>query len=357
MIGEYYPGWFDSWGQPHHTAGTTNIVADLDWMLSHDVSFSIYMAHGGTTFGFDAGANYFPPFTPQITSYDYDAPINEIGRPTPKFAALRKLFSKHLNPGETIPDVPQQDPTVEIAPIELTECAPLADSLPRPKKMTHPQPMEMLGQGQGAILYRTQLPAGDAGQLRFTELHDYGLIFLDGQKIATVDRRLDQNSAPLPSRAKPATLDLLVDTFGHVNYGGGLGDRKGITQKVELETANATNTLTGWKAFSLPFDDQELQHLKFKPSAADAPAFYRGLFSLARTGDTFLDLSAWHKGVVWVNGHNLGRFWEIGPQKRLYCPASWLKTGANEIVVLEFNGPAPRTIAGRSDPILNQVRK
>jgi beta-galactosidase len=356
MVGEYYPGWFDSWGEPHHTGSTTNIVAELDWMVSHNVSFSIYMAHGGTTFGFDAGANYLPPFTPEITSYDYDAPISEAGWATPKFYALRELFSKHLNPGETLPDVPSPNPTIEIAPIKLSECAPLFANLPPPKKVEHPKPMEAFDQAHGAILYRTQLPAGEAAQLRITELHDYALVFLDGKKISTLDRRLNQNSVRLPVRSAPANLDLLVDTFGHVNYGNKMGDLKGITDKVELETEAATNVLAGWQVFNLPFDNRELGRLKFKAAVEASPAFYRGSFSLARIGDTFLDLSSWNKGMVWVNGHNLGRFWNIGPQQTLYCPGTWLKTGRNEIVVFECNGAGQDTIASRADPILNQAK-
>ncbi len=355
MVGEYYPGWFDSWGQPHHTGRTTNIVAELGWMLDHNVSFSIYMAHGGTTFGFDAGANYYPPtFTPEITSYDYDAPISEAGWATPKFYALRELFSKHLNPGETLPDVPSRNPAIQIAPIALSECAPLFGNLPHPKKVEHPKPMEAFNQPHGAILYRTQLPAGDAAQLRITELHDYGVIFLDGKKIDTLDRRLNQDSARLPARAAPAILDLLVDSFGHINYGNKMGDPKGITDKVELETGAATNVLAGWQVFDLPFDNRQLGRLRFKAGATPPPAFYRGSFSLAQTGDTFLDLSSWSKGIIWVNGHNLGRYWDIGPQQTLYCPGPWLKTGRNEIVVFEFNGARHDTIASRSEPILDQ---
>jgi len=356
MVGEYYPGWFDSWGQPHHTGNTTTIVTELGWMLSHNVSFSIYMAHGGTTFGFDAGANYFPPFTPQITSYDYDAPISEAGWATPKFEALRELFSKHLNPGETLPDVPQRNPSIQIAPIALNECAPLFANLPPPKNVAHPQPMELFDQPHGAILYRTQLPAGGAAQLRVTDLNDYGLIFLDGKKFATLDRRLSQGSAQLPARAAPVTLDLLVDSFGHINYGNHMGDRKGITDKVELVTDTGTNVLADWQVFNLPFDDQELGCLRFKEGVMAPPAFYRGSFSLAQSGDTFLDMSFWSKGIVWVNGHNLGRFWDIGPQQTLYCPGPWLKTGPNEIVVLEFNGARHDTVSSRPDPILDQAK-
>jgi len=354
MIGEYYPGWFDSWGEPHHTGSTTNIVNELGWMLDHNVSFSIYMVHGGTTFGFNAGANYYPPFSPEITSYDYDAPISEAGWETPKFDALRALFLKHLNAGEQLPDVPPKNPVIEIPSFELKEGAPIFSNLPPAVHSGQPQPMEMFDQAHGAILYRTQLPAGQGGSLRFKDLNDYGLVFLDGEKIATVDRCLSQNSAAIPARSHATTLDVLVDSFGHVTYGHGMGDRKGITHKVELLTDSSTNTLTDWAIFNLPFDNPELSQLKFDQGPQAPPAFYRGSFTLAKTGDTFLDLSDWSKGLVWVNGHNLGRYWDLGPQQTLYCPGVWLQEGENEIVVLEFNGTRHNTIAGRSEPILDK---
>jgi len=356
MVSEFYPGWFDSWGKPHHTGDTTNLVKNLAWMLDHHVSFSLYMAHGGTSFGFDAGANS-PPFSPQTTSYDYDAPISEAGWATPKFYALRDLFSQHLNPGETIPDVPTRNPVIAFNSFELTECAPLFSNLPKSKLFPRPQTMEGLDQAHGAILYRGQLPAGGAAQLHIGGLHDYGLIFLDGRKIATLDRRLNQSTVPLPARSAPARLDILVDAFGHINFGHNLGvsDRKGITEGVELVDDAATNEIIGWNIFNLPMDEPELAKLKFQNSATSLPAFYRGEFSLAQTGDTFLDMSAWGKGMVWVNGHNLGRFWNIGPQQTLYCPAPWLKTGRNEIVVFESNGAGQHVVAGLAEPILDRL--
>lgn len=354
MVSEFYPGWFDSWGKPHHIGEPANLVRDLGWMLAHDVSFSLYMAHGGTSFGFDAGANS-PPFSPQVTSYDYDAPISEAGWDTPKFYALRKLFLNHLEAGEKLPDVPTRNPVIRVSPIQFKQCAPLFANLPAPKNDSRPQPMEAYDQAHGAILYRTQLFAGDASELRITQPHDFCLVFLDGAKIATLDRRFDRNTVPIPAHTAPATLDLLVDTFGHINYGPDIYDPKGITQKVELIRGPITNVLGKWQIFNLPFGEAEISTLKFKQGETGSPAFYRGSFYLAQTGDTFLDLSSWGKGIVWINGHDLGRFWNIGPQQTLYCPAPWLKGGHNEIVVFELNGAQQHLIAGLKEPILNQV--
>jgi beta-galactosidase len=356
LVSEFYPGWFDSWGKPHHTGDTESLVRDLGWMLDHDVSFSLYMAHGGTSFGFDAGANS-PPFSPQVTSYDYDAPISEAGWGTPKFFALRKLFLVHLEAGEKLPEVPARNPVIHVSPVQFQKCAPLFDNLPVPKSASYPQSMETYGQAHGAILYRTQLSAGDASKLRITQPHDFCLVFLDGTKITTLDRRFDQNTVQIPAHTAPATLDLLVDTFGHINYGPDIYDPKGITQKVELISDVVTNELVNWQIFNLPFDDEEIAKLKFKESDRGSPGFYRSSFFLAQTGDTFLDLSSWGKGIVWVNGHILGRFWNIGPQQTLYCPAPWLKTGRNEIVVFDLNGAQQHLITGLTEPILDQVNK
>jgi len=354
MCGEYYPGWFDSWGKPHHTGNTANIVREIGWMLDHNASFSIYMVHGGTSFGFTAGANC-PPFSPQVTSYDYDAPISEAGWDTPKFHALRDLFLQHLEPGEKLPAVPPRNPVIQIAPIEFSDVAPLFLNLPASKKDLWPRTMELYDQPHGAILYRTRLLAGGPATLRITELHDYGLVFLDGKKLATLDRRRNQNSVQLPARSAETTLDLLIDTFGHVNYGPYLHDRKGITQKVELTAAGDSRKLTGWEVFNLPMDLPDLARLKFQKGSTDRPAFYRAEFELSQLGDTFLDVSTWGKGLVWINGHNLGRFWNIGPHQTLYCPAPWLKAGRNELIVFELNGAARHVVSGLTQPILNQV--
>jgi beta-galactosidase len=365
ICAEYYPGWFDSWGQPHHFGETERIIKDITWMLEHNASFSIYMAHGGTTFGLDSGANC-PPYTPEITSYDYDAPISEAGWDTPKFHALRQLFQQHLEPGETLPDIPARNPVVNVDAIELREVAPLFDNLPAATKTERPQPMEMYDQAHGCILYRARLAAGAAATLKLTDLHDYALVFLDGRKIATLDRRHDQNSAPLAARFSAASLDILVEAMGRVNFGKQMFDPKGITRKVELVSEAGASEVTGWEVFNLPLDGAELASLKYRTGPADGsaqeaartggPAFYRGAFELNRPADTFLDVRQWGKGVVWVNGRNLGRFWNIGPQQTLYCPGPWLHAGRNQVVILELNGAQKHVIAGLAEPILNEVK-
>jgi beta-galactosidase len=357
MCGEYYPGWFDRWGVPHRTGATAKIVRELGWMLENKASFSIYMAHGGTSFGFTAGANS-PPFRPQTTSYDYDAPISEAGWATPKFHAIRELFSKHLLPGETLPAVPEPNPVISIPEIRLGRRAALLSRLPEAKSGIRPLPMEAHDQPHGLILYRTRLPAGPPARLMVNEARDLLFAFVDGKPAGTIDRRLDRNTIALPALERETTLDLLVHAYGRINYGKNIHDRKGIVGKVELiHSANVTRELTGWTTFNFPLDYTDIKSLTYSETspAEHGPVFHRGSFTLDATGDTFLDLRGWGKGVVWVNGHNLGRFWNLGPQQTLYCPGPWLNKGANEIVVLAFDPVQRDTLAGLAKPVLNEI--
>jgi beta-galactosidase len=354
MCGEFYPGWFDTWGQPHHLGKTPQYLADLEYMLTNNESFSIYMAHGGTTFGLWSGADR--PFKPDTSSYDYDAPISEAGWPTPKFFQTRELFAKHLLPGETLPEPPATNPVIAIAPIEVTQCAPIFDNLPTALVEYVPEPphtMEKYGQGHGCILYRTTVPAGPAATLEAAAIHDFGFVFLDGQRIGAMDRRNNSFKIELPAREKAATLDILVEAVGHVNFGQEVHDRKGLFTPVKL----ADTELTGWKIFNLPLDDKMLAHLKFSSATTAGPAFWRAMFSVQKPGDTFLDMRPWGKGVVWVNGHCLGRFWDIGPTQTAYLPGCWLHTGKNEIVILDLVGPEKPEIAGLEKPILFELHR
>ena len=355
MCGEYYLGWFDSWGRSHATSGP-DVVKPVDWMLSQRISFNLYMVHGGTSFGFASGAND-NPFRPQPTSYDYDAPISEAGWATPKYHALRELIAKRLGPGERLPEIPPRHPVIAVPSLEFAEVAPLLEFLPKPRKLGRPRCMEACDQAHGCILYRTTLPKGGGEKLEIREVHDFGLVFLDGKRIATLDRGRKQNSLKLPARDRDMTLDLLVEAMGRVNYGDSLSDRKGITERVDVVSGSGSREQTGWEAFSFPLNSQDLLKLKFKRGKTDLPAYYRSHFDLKETGDTFLDLRTWGKGVVWVNGHNLGRFWRIGPQQTLYCPGPWLKKGRNELIVLELTGAERHVIAGLKEPVLDQVRR
>ncbi|HEX2101438.1 MAG TPA: beta-galactosidase, partial [Candidatus Synoicihabitans sp.] len=359
MCGEFYPGWFDTWGAPHHTGNTERYLTDLGYMLEVGASFSIYMAHGGTTFGFFTGADR--PFKPDTSSYDYDAPISEAGWVTPKFEQSRALLAKYLLPGETLPEPPARNPVIQIAPVAATQVASVLANLPAPLADETPRTMELYDQAYGCILYRTKLPAGPAAILEAAAIHDVGQVFLDGERIGFTDRRSRSFRVQLPERTQPATLDILVEAMGRVNFGVEVHDRKGIHAPVTLAVAEGEPVeLRDWQIFRLPLDEAMLADLKYQPAddaaPAAGPAFWRATVTVAQPGDCFLDMRSWGKGFVWVNGHNLGRYWNIGPQQTMYVPGPWLKAGENEIIVLDLLGPEEPVIAALEQPILNQLR-
>jgi beta-galactosidase len=358
MCGEYYPGWFDSWGKPHHTGQTAPIIKNLEWMLDHRASFSIYMAHGGTSFGLWSGANC-PPFSPQTSSYDYDAPISEAGWETEKFDAIRKLFSRYLQEGESLPDPPAKNPVITIPQFEVTEMASVFDNLPAGIIDEHPHNMEQYDQGYGFIVYSTVLPpAASPKKIHVDEVHDFAVVFLDGKRIATIDRRKTNYIFEVPAHTSEAKLEIFVEAMGRVNYGGYIHDRKGITRRVEyLNEAGKTEEITGWTVHPFALSsDRAPGGLTFGDySKTGEPAFYRAVFTLEKTGDVFLDVRKWGKGLVWVNGHGLGRFWNIGPTQTMYLPGPWLRKGENEVIILDVNGPEEPVLQGLDRPILEEM--
>ena len=352
ICSEFYPGWFDTWGQPHNTGKPENYLPNLKLMLDMGASFSIYMAHGGTTFGLWSGCDR--PFKPDTSSYDYDAPISEAGWATPKFFATRELFSKYLLPGEKLPEPPAANPVVSFAPVELNEVAPVFENLPAAIRDETPRNMEAYDQGYGCILYRTKIPAGDATTLEAAAIHDFGFVFIDGKRVGILDRRSAKAQISLPAREKESQLDILVEPQGRINFGPEMADRKGLIAPVKL----GGEILSNWEIFNLPLDDKMLAGLKFtsEKSNANAPAFWRGSFALEKVGDTFLGLRNFGKGDVWVNGHCLGRFWNIGPSQTAYAPGCWLRAGKNEIIVLDTLGSENHSVAGLEKPILDELR-
>jgi beta-galactosidase len=354
MCGEFYPGWFDTWGAPHHLGDTRRYLADLEYMLSHNASFSIYMAHGGTTFGLNSGTDR--PFKPDTSSYDYDAPISEAGWPTEKFTSTRELMRRFLLPGETLPEPPATNPVIAIPEFTLTESAALFDNLPSPVADASPRNMEAYDQGRGCIVYRTTLPAGPEGVLQVKDARDFAWALLDGKPIAILDRRRPSFRIPIPARTSAARLDILVEAVGHVNFGPEVHDRKGIQGPVTLKTPASETEVRDWQIFNLRLDDAMLSNLKWQNATATGPGFRRGEFTLDKPDDTFLDISNWGKGVVWVNGHCLGRYWNIGPTQTLYLPGPWLKTGKNVVIVLDLLGPEKPTLAGVQHPVLDKLR-
>jgi beta-galactosidase len=454
MVGEYWDGWFDAWGEAHNSTDTAQQLDEIKWFLSKNYSFNLYMVHGGTTWAFMNGANFDSGadghYMPETTSYDYDAPIDEAGRPTKKYAAFRDAIAEHT--GVKPPDVPQNLPLVAVPDFALTENAPLFKSLGEPVQSKSPLTAEQIGQipGYGYTLYRTVLhggssvgpmsakptPAADAGetgstgldrpshlggnddsaksgdasagtdlpssasgdhihinpdgslvtpkrglwgrdQIRIADVRSYAALYLNGRFIGSIDRRLGQETVDFDLSEDPATLDILVENTGRVNFGPHLPDgRTGIVGDVTLNGL----TIFNWKMYKLPMlSPGDLTGKGIANSAAtsasaasssgataagtipnpanaswagaamaaapitnwgkhhpDGPSFYRGHFTMDAPADTFLDVSAIRKGFVWVNGHNAGRAWSIGPTRTLYIPAPWLVKGDNEVIAFDI---------------------
>lgn len=357
MCSEFWSGWFDHWGRKHETRDAETMVSGIKDMLDRHISFSLYMTHGGTTFGHWGGANS-PAYSAMCSSYDYDAPISEAGWATPKYYKLREMMMQYADSAQVIPDVPAAYPVIEIPEFELKEVASLFDNLPEPKLSEDIKPMEQFDQGWGTILYRTSLPEVKEGTtLLIDEVHDWAQVYADGKLLGRLDRRRGQNSLVLPSLQKGARLDILVEAMGRVNFDVAIHDRKGITNKVELLTETDKKELKNWEVYSFPVDYDFAESKKYaEGEKLDAPAYYRATFELDRVGDVFLDMQTWGKGMVWVNGKAMGRFWKIGPQQTLFMPGCWLKKGKNEIIVLDLLGPEKATVSGLKKPILDMLR-
>ena len=359
MCSEFWSGWFDHWGAKHETRSAEELVKGMKEMLDRNISFSLYMTHGGTSFGHWGGAN-FPNFSPTCTSYDYDAPINESGKVTPKFLEVRDLLKQYLPEGEELAPIPDSIPTIAVPEFKLDEVAVLFDNLPEPKISKDIKSMEAFDQGWGSILYRTTLPASKEEQtLIITEAHDWAQVFLNGKKLATLSRLKGEGTVILPPMKEESRLDILVEAMGRMNFGKGIYDWKGITEKVELQSNDGNITsLKDWQVYNIPVDYSFAQNKKYekRDNTEKYPAYYRGTFTLDKVGDTFLNMMNWSKGMVWINGHAVGRYWEIGPQQTLYVPGCWLKEGDNEVVILDMAGPVKAETEGLEQPILDNLR-
>ena len=348
LDGEYYITWLDLWasnstyetdvGSPSAIA---SIQQDLGWTLANNHSFSIYMFHGGTNWGFQNGADWFQSLTPVITSYDYGAPLDESGRTTDIYDALRDTISAYVKPN-SVPPVPQNDPPVAIAPISLSPAIRLFDALPTPNKAKSPLNMEALGQSHGFTLYRHTSKTTIDGILQPGEgIRDRLLVYLNSKRVGVIDSIYQAPTTISLALKQGDVLDILVENMGRINYGPRITDqRKGIVGDVVV----GNTTLYDWKIYALPLDPApSYGHVTMPasfPGVDSGPILYTGSFDIGSIGDTFLELQGWTKGVVWVNGVNLGRYWIVGPQQTLYLPGCYLKREGNLIVVLALE-PSP----------------
>lgn len=355
FVPELYTAWFSGWGQPI-TKRNATVAETIGWtedLLGHGVSFCYYMFFGGTTFGFFNGCNEYLPVQ---TSYDYSAPVDEAGRTTEKYHALRRVLGERLK--LTLPEVPPEPRVIAVPAITLREHGPLLAQLPAQPTRTGAKPltMEMLDQDYGFVLYRKTFPNGLSGVLELNQARDYTLVMVNGRTVAKafVGYGLDTNKIVL-HESGPVTLDLLVYNLGRISVITSVRSqdraRKGLAGGVTLDGAE----LNDWQMFSLPVASVTADAIKTSAAPPEGPTFYRGAFELAETGGTFLDLRAWSMGAVWVNGHNLGRFWDHGGLRSLFVPQHWLRKGRNEIVVLELqDAPKNPVIAGGASIIEEQ---
>ena len=387
MCSEFWSGWFDKWGARHETRPAKDMVDGMDEMLSKGISFSLYMTHGGTSFGHWAGANS-PGFAPDVTSYDYDAPINEYGQATPKFWELRTMMQKYSD--KKLPNVPKAPmPIVTVPKFELTEFATLMTAIPNGGKSEQGglKTFEKMDMGWGTMIYSTRLPEITSSSVLTGEFHDFAQVFIDGKYIGKIDRVKNEKSLTIPAVKKGADLTIIVEGMGRINFGRAIKDFKGIIGNVTLstETDDAEIVLTpkNWTNVAIPddyetakkaldmvkgFNSQELKgsvpgiavtrnyEESAKLTELFKPGYHRGYFNLSKVGDTFLNFETWGKGQVYVNGHAMGRIWSIGPQQTLYVPGCWLKKGRNEIIVLDVVGPKERVVWGQAEPELNKLQ-
>jgi len=354
MAAEYYPGWLDHWGEKFEKVPEASVVKELEQFLKDTISFNIYMAHGGTNFGFTSGANYDKEhqIEPDITSYDYDAPISEAGWATSKFMAIRNLMKKYVN--YPIPEVPAQIPVVQLPPIKLTKTADLLEMAKNqePVLSDTPQTFESLKQGHGYVLYSRKFTQPISGTLHIEGIRDYATIYVNGEKVGELNRQANTFTCPIdiPFNAR---LDILVENLGRINYGGEIiHNLKGIISPVKIDDHEITGN---WQMYHLPMDKVPALAAG-NTNTTGHPTLYEGTFNVNNTGDTFLNMQGWGKGIVFVNGINIGRYWKIGPQQTLYLPGCWLKKGMNSIVVLDqLNSTKQTEISTVTVPALDAV--
>lgn len=364
MCSEFWSGWFDKWGGKHETRSAKDMVEGLKEMLDNNISFSLYMTHGGTSFGHWAGANS-PGFAPDVTSYDYDAPINEYGRTTDKYWELRSMLQGFSE--KKLPNPPANIPIVSIPEFKINEFSSMWNlNDVAMYKSEDLKTMEEFDQGWGSMIYATEIPAFDKpANLHIENGHDYVQVFVGNKYIGALDRRMGEKDLVIPSHEKSETLFLVVEAMGRINFGRAIKDFKGIEGDVELSIElggnKFTSSLKHWNTYMLPdsyefYTGRKYQSASGSDNGSRKPGYYKAAFNVDKVGDTFLDMSTWGKGLVYVNGHALGRFWEIGPQQTLYLPGCWLKKGKNEIVIFDIIGPKRQVVAGLDHPIIDKLQ-
>nr|WP_257468820.1 beta-galactosidase family protein [Chryseobacterium sp. D764] len=352
MVAEYYPGWLDHWAEPFVKVSTEEVVKQTELYIKNGISFNYYMIHGGTNFGFTSGANYDRDhdIQPDLTSYDYDAPISEAGWATPKYNALREVFQKiHQN---KLPDVPKPMKVITIPTIKFSKINCLFDLTDRQKPVVSDKPLtfEDLNIRNGYVLYRRKFDNDTKGKLEIKGLRDYANIYINGRWKGELNRVNKKYDLDIEIKSGDR-LEILVENMGRINYGAEIvHNLKGIISPVKI---NGTEVSGNWEMLPMPFDTFPKHTFKQKEIAAHSPVIQEAEFTLDETGDTFLDMRNFGKGIVFINGKNAGRYWsKVGPQLTLYIPGVWLKKGRNLIQIFE-QIESHNTVSSIDHPILD----
>ena len=356
MVAEFYPGWLDHWNEPFVRVPAEHTIRQTQKYLDNGVNFNFYMVHGGTNFGFWAGANYNNEtnIQPDLTSYDYDAPISEAGWATEKYMGIRELMKKYVK--YDVPEVPERIPVVKLPELYFDKTVDVLPLLEQQKPVTADEPLhfEDLGQGFGYVLYRRHFNQPISGVMRVPGIADFATVYVDGKKVGELNRVLDCDSLQIDIPFN-STLDILVENLGRINYGARIVENhKGITQPI---TIGGSRISGNWNMYGLPLSQMPAVDALPEGYKTGCPVYYRAKFTLDKVGDTFLDMEKWGKGIVFVNGHNLGRYWKVGPQQTLYLPGCWLKEGENEVVVFEqLNDHRKYSLSSVTEPVLEKLQ-
>lgn len=339
MVGEYWAGWFDKWGEEHHETDGVKEAEELKWLLQRGYSVSLYMFHGGTSFGWMNGADSHTgsDYHPDVTSYDYDAPLDESGNPSYKYALFQRAIAEATH--TTPPPIPRQLPHSALPISRPLKTASLWRNLPTPVRAKTTQTFEELGQAYGYVLYRTFLDEGDGGELKVPVLHDFAQVYVDQEFVGTIDRRKGEASVALPRQTRASTLDILVENTGRVNYSHAIRtEQTGIGGEVTL----GGKSFSDWEMFNLPMST--LSDIRWTASPCSGPCFYEFSMNTRRAADTYLSTQGLFKGQVWLGDHNLGRFWSVGPQQSLYAPAVWMSGAHTPVRLFDLQGAVGESI-------------
>ena len=351
MCSEFWDGWFDSWGGHHHVTDLGQTTADLDALLAAGASVNLYMFHGGTNFGFTNGANDKGVYEPIVTSYDYDAPLDEAGNPTAKYWAFRAVLGKYT-------EIPREEPAEARPAPQITAQLTAAVALDEVQEQLgswrwsdDPPTLDALDHDGPLAVYAAEIDTGAPAVLEFAEVRDRAQVFLNGVQVGVLSRERHEKAITLPPGR--GTVSLLVEDLGRVDYGPRIGEPKGLMGPARLDGREVHH----WGV--LPLDLSRLNAIAAaldsaaaRPRALRGPMFARGEFHLDEPADLYLDTSSWGKGVAWVNGFNLGRYWSRGPQATLYVPRTVVRAGNNVVTILELEAARSTAMSFVANPLL-----